>query len=70
MIKSPCYGCTNRIVGCHSRCEHYKEYKARSDEILNARHRESSGRYLEGCRWDKGMLIRAKRHKAGLICAR
>lgn len=23
---SPCYGCDERVVGCHSSCERYKEY--------------------------------------------
>lgn len=26
-IKSPCMGCTRRVVGCHSACEDYKSYK-------------------------------------------
>lgn len=42
-VNSPCKGCTDRCVGCHSKCEKYAEFKAelerlksiaRKDEIL------------------------------------
>ena len=29
---SPCYGCSDREVGCHSTCESYKVYKASKDQ--------------------------------------
>lgn len=27
MNYAPCKGCTERVVGCHSNCEKYKEFK-------------------------------------------
>lgn len=30
--ENPCYGCTERVLGCHSTCERYKERKAKYDE--------------------------------------
>lgn len=32
-IKSPCYGCQNRTVTCHSDCEKYLEYRNECDRI-------------------------------------
>lgn len=29
---APCNGCTSRVVGCHSECEAYKEYRKGVDE--------------------------------------
>lgn len=26
--KTPCYGCSERVGGCHSTCEKYKEFQA------------------------------------------
>lgn len=26
-MKSPCFRCTNRQLGCHSKCEQYKNFK-------------------------------------------
>ena len=27
MIKSPCFGCENRHISCHSECEKYVQYR-------------------------------------------
>lgn len=32
-INSPCMGCENRCVKCHSTCEAYKEYKDKNNKI-------------------------------------
>ena len=29
---SPCMGCQNRAVGCHSGCDNYAVYKAESEQ--------------------------------------
>ena len=31
-MKTPCYGCTERRVGCHSSCEKYAQYRAWVDK--------------------------------------
>ena len=28
MRKSPCYGCVERVFGCHGGCKKYKEWKS------------------------------------------
>lgn len=33
---SPCMGCTDRHVGCHSSCAGYTEYKKENDKRLDA----------------------------------
>lgn len=32
-IKSPCYKCEQRYVGCHSYCEAYKNYRKENAQI-------------------------------------
>lgn len=36
-IKSPCYGCNDRCVGCHGKCNSYIQYKGQV-ENFNAWH--------------------------------
>ena len=31
-IKSPCFDCEKRTVGCHSTCEEYKAYSQKNKE--------------------------------------
>lgn len=38
-MKSPCRFCEKRYLGCHDRCEDYKEYKQRIDVAREA-HRD------------------------------
>ena len=38
-MKIPCFNCNNRIFGCHSGCDKYKEYKKEKD-YLNSKRRE------------------------------
>ena len=33
----PCKGCTERFTACHDKCERYKEWKQRLDELNKAR---------------------------------
>lgn len=30
-MKTPCDGCTERVVGCHGKCEKYLAYRAEID---------------------------------------
>ncbi len=39
-MKSECYGCTERHLGCHATCESYKKFRETMDEINEARARE------------------------------
>ena len=32
-LKSPCYKCTERRVGCHSKCDKYRIYRDKYDEL-------------------------------------
>ena len=40
-IKSPCYLCEDRKVGCHGKCEAYLKFKAKRDEINRKRYEQS-----------------------------
>lgn len=42
MTCGPCKGCEERIVGCHSTCERYIEWKALIDLEREARNEETS----------------------------
>ena len=35
-MECPCRRCEKREVGCHGKCEDYKEWKAKSDKIREA----------------------------------
>ena len=37
MVKAPCKGCQDRYLGCHADCPKYKEFKAESDAVRDAR---------------------------------
>lgn len=50
MIKSPCFNCLNRAMGCHSKCEGYADYRTRMDEIKNRRaEAENQVRMVNDC---------------------
>ena len=34
---SPCKGCPERMLGCHSNCEAYASFRAECDALLEAR---------------------------------
>ena len=34
--KTPCYGCTERVVGCHGQCGRYKGYREKLDGFNEA----------------------------------
>ena len=40
MIKAPCKGCMDRVLGCHDNCEKYQEYKAKNDAARKVRQQE------------------------------
>ena len=35
-MNAPCRGCTDREMGCHGKCDKYKEYKQASDQRREA----------------------------------
>ena len=37
--KPPCKGCNERFTACHDKCDKYKEWKSRLDEV-NKRRKE------------------------------
>lgn len=39
-LKSPCYKCEDRKIGCHGFCEKYKEYRKKYDD-LNEKEKKS-----------------------------
>jgi len=49
-MKNKCYGCEERVVGCHSFCDHYKEY-VRKNEAKKKKEREEKDRYYLNSSW-------------------
>lgn len=41
-MKQPCYNCPDREMGCHGRCERYKEYKVEMEIVKRKRQEESA----------------------------
>ena len=31
-MNAPCLGCTDRTIGCHSKCDNYKKYRSIKDK--------------------------------------
>ena len=40
MRNSGCYNCTNRKLGCHGKCEKYRQYKSALEEIKERKRKE------------------------------
>lgn len=40
----PCKGCDSRYVGCHSKCDPYKDFKSELDDISAKRKAENAKR--------------------------
>ena len=39
MQKAPCKNCADRVVGCHDKCQRYKEFvdeKRKNDDLIRA----------------------------------
>lgn len=32
--KSPCFGCGDRVLGCHSSCEKYQDFRRQADAAI------------------------------------
>lgn len=44
MINAPCKDCSNRIVGCHSTCEAYKQFQLENEAVRHQRHLETESK--------------------------
>ena len=42
--ESPCQGCRDRVVGCHSKCPKYIEYDRINKERLLLKSKQDAGR--------------------------
>ena len=31
--ETPCYGCMDRVAGCHSECQKYKDFQAKHEAV-------------------------------------
>jgi len=38
-MKQPCHECNNRVLGCHSTCNLYKEWNEYNKKLKEAKHR-------------------------------
>lgn len=59
----PCYGCTDRVVGCHANCERYLAAAAKHCEIRIA-NADPVEAYVHGT-ISRRVNDAAKRHRAG-----
>lgn len=50
MIEGPCHGCTDRYVGCHSKCLKYIDYRQKLD-TENLRIKEQKKGYIENANY-------------------
>ena len=41
MKSAPCMNCPDRVVGCHSKCEKYAEFKEHCNKIGEIKHQFS-----------------------------
>ena len=62
--QSPCKGCENRYVGCHSNCDDYLEFRGKTDEMAKRIYEKNRDRDLYmGYRKECSMKIQEKRRK-------
>lgn len=60
-MKNPCKNCPEREVGCHSRCEPYKAYKAVWEKLRKKAYRERDINYA---RFDGSERLKKAKNKA------
>lgn len=41
MLLNPCIDCDSRTMACHTKCEEYREYKRKREELRKKRFEES-----------------------------
>ena len=41
-MKPPCKNCTDRVLGCHSRCQKYIDFRADMEKLYEIRRRNTS----------------------------
>lgn len=58
---SPCKDCINRVVGCHSVCEQYKQFQCINEQEREAI-RQTTGYVIPKGSWtgDEGLVKRRK----------
>ena len=66
-MDNSCYGCTDRKVGCHSKCEKYKAYKEKHDAI-NAKmaHERYMDNLLDGKKIENRVRKKHRQQKKGV----
>ena len=42
MIYAPCKDCKDRFLGCHSKCDKYKDYKKKSEELNDMKNKSEN----------------------------
>lgn len=62
--KSPCMGCTDRCIGCHTTCGDYKIYKQQL-ETNRAKSKAESDESAFVYASKKALIAQTKRHKKG-----
>ena len=63
MFNSPCQGCNQRQVGCHSHCEAYLKTKAAHEESKRSRKAQTQAERMITARMLERMDSKAKKLK-------
>lgn len=56
-VKNPCKYCKDRYLGCHGKCDKYKEFKNSITKANNERYRQGQ---LKAYQVDKALDLRKK----------
>lgn len=54
-LSSPCKGCKERTLGCHSNCDEYLDYRHKVD--AENKEKEKQNFYAKGYRIEKGIKL-------------
>ena len=41
MATAPCKGCKDRVTGCHSKCDRYKDFQVENERIKELRRKDT-----------------------------
>lgn len=64
MKNSPCYGCTDRGLWCHTYCEKYKKFVEENNKVLEQRKKEYEEKaFFYGIKARRDARIAAKSKK-------
>lgn len=64
VVRSPCYGCEDRKVGCHSLCDRYKAYRGVQDSYRE-KSQDRKRKRIDYLEYTDSRFYRLKNYKKG-----